>query len=69
MADKILRRTSYGGEQTENISKFLAFALKATISRRPFSRDDISVYFQSFQIPWFKSIDKIKRLVLNLNFS
>ena len=43
--------------------------LKATISRRPFSRDDISVYFQSFQIPWFKSIDKIKRPVLNLNFS
>ena len=25
MADKILRRTSYGGEQTENISKFQAF--------------------------------------------
>ena len=25
--------------------------LKAMISRRPFSRDDVSVYFQSFQIP------------------
>lgn len=64
MADKILRRTSYGGEQTENISKF--WPLKATISRRHFL---VTFYFQSFQIPWFKSIGKIKRLVLNLNFS
>ena len=30
MADKILRRTSYGGEQTENISKILSNSMLVT---------------------------------------